>query len=138
MHERTQEKQRAEKLLEDTQIKLSAVISDIFGKSGRDMLDALIAGQRDPAALAELARGSMRGKKSVLAEALTGHFRDHHAWLLKMMLGRIDALTAQVEELTGRIDEAMAPFARQVAQLDDIPGVGPSPRRTSSPRSAWR
>ena len=124
VQERTREKQRAEKLLEDTQIKLSSVISDIFGKSGRDMLEALIAGQRDPYVLAELARGSMRGKKSVLQEALTGHFRDHHGYLLKMMLDRTDALTAQIEDLTRRIDEAIAPFAHQVAQLDEIPGVG--------------
>ena len=124
IQERTREKQRAEKLLEDTQIKLSSVISDIFGKSGRDMLDALIAGQRDPYVLAELARGSMRGKRSVLQEALTGHFRDHHGYLLKMMCDRIDALTAQIETLTGRIDEAIAPFAVQVTQLDEIPGVG--------------
>ena len=124
VHERTREKQRAEKLLEDAQIKLPSVISDIFGKSGRDMLEALIAGQRDPAVLAELARGSMRRKTSVLREALTGHFRDHHAWLLQMMLDRIDALTGQIEELTGRIDQAIAPFARQLAQLDEIPGVG--------------
>jgi transposase len=72
VQERTREQQRAEKLLEDTQVKLSAVISDIFGKSGRDMLEALIAGQRDPAALAELARGKMRAKNSILREALTG------------------------------------------------------------------
>jgi transposase len=124
VQERTREKQRAEKLLEDTQIKLSSVISDIFGKSGRAMLDALIAGQRDPHVLADLARGSMRGKKSVLQEALTGHFRDHHGYLLAMMCDRIDALTAQIEALTGRIDEAIAPFAAQVAQLDEIPGVG--------------
>ena len=124
IQERTREKQRAEKLLEDTQIKLSSVISDIFGKSGRDMLEALIAGQRDPHALAQMARGSMRGKISVLQEALTGHFRDHHGYLLRMMLDRTDALTAQIEALTGRIDEAIAPFAHQVAQLDEIPGVG--------------
>src|SRR6516225_4277444 len=84
-HERTREMQRAEKLLEDAQVKLSSVISNIFGKSGRDMLDALIAGQRDPYVLADLARGSMRGKRSVLQEALTGHFRDHHGYLLRMM-----------------------------------------------------
>jgi len=124
IQERTREKQRAEKLLEDTQIKLSSVISDIFGASGRDMLEALIAGQRDPHALARLARGSMRGKISVLQEALTGQFRDHHGYLLRMMLDRVDALTAQVEALTGRIDEAIAPFAHQVAQLDEIPGAG--------------
>jgi transposase len=124
IRERTREKQRAEKLLEDTQIKLSSVISDIFRKSGRDMLEALIGGQRDPARLAELARGSMRGKKSVLQEALTGHFRDHHAYLLRMMCDRADALTGQIDALTGRIDEAVAPFAAQVAQLDEIPGIG--------------
>ncbi len=124
VRERTREKQRAEKLLEDTQIKLSAVISDIFGKSGRDMLEALIAGQRDPAVLAELAVGRMRGKTSLLREALTGHFREHHGYLLKMMLERVDALTAQIDDLTRRIEEAIAPFARQVAQLDEIPGIG--------------
>jgi transposase len=124
IQERTREKQRAEKLLEDTQIKLSAVISDIFGKSGRDMLEALIAGQRDPYALADLARGSMRGKKSVLQEALTGHFRDHHGYLLRMMCDRVDALTAQIEALTQRIEQVITPFARQVAQLDEVPGIG--------------
>jgi transposase len=124
VQERTREKQRAEKLLEDTQIKLSSVISDIFGKSGRAMLEALIAGQRDPAVLAELALGRMRGKKSVLQEALTGHFRDHHGYLLRMMCDRVDAITGQVEALTVKIDKAIAPFAVQVAQLDEIPGVG--------------
>ena len=124
IQERTREKQRAEKLLEDAQIKLSSVISDIFGKSGRAMLEALIAGQRDPYVLADLARTSMRGKKSALQEALTGHFRDHHGYLLAMMLARIDALTAQADDLTARIDEAIAPFAAQVSQLDEIPGVG--------------
>ena len=115
-----------EKLLEDTQIKLSVVISDIFGKSGRDMLEALIAGQRDPHVLARMARGTMRKKISVLQEALTGHFRDHHGYLLRMMLDRVDGLTAQIEALTGRIEEVIAPFARQVAQLDEITGVGPT------------
>jgi hypothetical protein len=66
----------------------------------------------------------MRKKISVLQEALTGHFRDHHGYLLRMMLDRIDALTAQIEALTGRIEEVIAPFAHQVAQLDEIPGAG--------------
>jgi transposase len=66
----------------------------------------------------------MRGKKSVLAEALTGHFRDHHGYLLRMMLDRADALTDWVEALTERIEEAIAPFAAQVAQLDEVPGIG--------------
>ena len=122
--ERTREKQRAEKLLEDAQIKLSSVISDIFGKSGRAMLDALIAGQRNPHELAALARRNIRAKTSVLQEALTGHFTDHRAFMLGMMLARIDALTAQIDTLTTRIGEAIAPFAAQVAQLDEIPGIG--------------
>ncbi len=122
--ERTREKQRAEKLLEDAQIKLSSVISDIFGASGRAMLAALIGGQRNPHELAALARGSMRAKASVLKEALTGHFTGHHAFMLAMMLDRIDALTAQIQTLTTRIEDAIAPFAAQVAQLDEIPGIG--------------
>ena len=122
--ERTREKQRAEKLLEDAQIKLSSVISDIFGTSGRAMLAALIGGQRNPHELAALAYRNMRAKTSVLQEALTGHFTDHHAFMLGMMLTRIDALTAQIDTLTTRIGEAIAPYAHQVAQLDEIPGIG--------------
>jgi transposase len=122
--ERSREKQRAEKLLEDAQVKLSSVISDIFGVSGRDMLAALIAGQRDPHALANLARTTMRAKIGVLRQALTGHFTEHHAFLLAMMLDRVDALTAQIDTLTARIEQAIAPHAAQVAQLDEIPGIG--------------
>ena len=122
--ERTREKQRAEKLPEDAQIKLSSVISDIFGASGRAMLAALIGGQRNPHALAGLARKNVRAKTSVLQEALTGHFTDHHAFMLGMMLARIDALTTQIDTLTTRIGEATAPHATQVAQLDEIPGIG--------------
>ena len=124
VQERTREKQRAEKLLEDAQVKLSSVISDIFGASGRDMLAGLIAGQRDPHVLAGLARKQMRAKMSVLQEALTGHFTDHHAFLLAMMLDRVDALTAQIDTLSARIEEAIAPYAGRVAQLDEIPGIG--------------
>src|SRR3954454_12043285 len=79
---RTAEKQRVEKLLEDAQIKLSVVASDIFGVSGRDMMTHLIAGQRDPKVLAQLARSSMRSKITALEEAFTGYFTDHHALLL--------------------------------------------------------
>ena len=122
--ERTREKQRAGKLLEDAQVKLSAVISDIFGASGRAMLNALVHGERNPRALAELARGSMRAKSSVLQQALTGHFTGHHAFLLGMMPDRIDAITAQIDTLTARIGQALAPCAAQVAQLDEIPGIG--------------
>ncbi len=112
------------RLLEDAQIKLSVVAADMFGVSGRQMLEALIAGQRDPKVLAQLAQGRMRSKISDLEEALTGHVRAHHGYLLQMMLDRIDTLGAQIDQLTGRIEELLAPFADQVAQLDEIPGVG--------------
>jgi len=83
---RTAEKQRVEKLLEDAQIKLSVVASDIFGVSGREMMTALIGGQRNPQALAKLAHGRLRAKTAALVEAFTGHFTDHHALLLGKML----------------------------------------------------
>ena len=121
---RTAEKQRVEKLLEDAQIKLSVVASDIFGVSGRDMLAALIAGQRDPKVLAQFARGRMRGKITDLEEAFTGRFSDHHAFLLAKMLTRIDAASADIADLDERIDAEITPFATAVARLDEIPGIG--------------
>jgi transposase len=124
IRERTREKQRLEQLLEDAQIKLSSVISDIFGVSGRQMLAALIAGQRDPKTLAQLARGKMRSKLAVLEEALTGHFDDHHGLLCRLMLERVDAVTATIDQVTAEIDRLISPFAHQVAQLDEITGVG--------------
>jgi transposase len=124
IRERTREKQRVEKLLEDAQIKLSSVASDIFGVSGRQMLQAMIGGQRDPKVLAQLARASMRAKLRQLEEALTGHFDDHHGFLCRMMLARIDELTSRIEALTAQIDEQVAPFAAQVAQLDAVTGIG--------------
>ncbi len=120
----TAEKQRVEKLLEDAQIKLSVVASDIFGVSGRAMLDALVAGERDPKTLAELARGSMRGKRGQLVEAFTGHFGDHHAFLLATMLGRIDQTSADIAAVEAHIATQIAPFAKAVDQLDEITGVG--------------
>ncbi len=124
IRERTREKQRVEKLLEDAQIKLSSVASDIFGVSGRHILAEMIAGQRDPRALAQLARASLRAKLSLLEQALTGHFDDHHGFLCQMMLDRIDDLTGKIDELTARIEEQIAPFAAQVAQLDEVTGIG--------------
>jgi transposase len=120
---RTAEKQRVEKLLEDAQIKLSVVVTDIFGVSGRDMLAALVAGERNPTALAQLARRSMRKKITVLQEAFTGHFTGHHAFLLTTMLSRVDAISADIAALDARIAEQAAPFADLVARLDEIPGI---------------
>ena len=120
------EKNRVEKLLEDAQIKLSVVASDIFGASGRDMMAALVAGERDPKSLAALARRRLKAKIGALEEAFTGHFTDHHAFLLAKMLTRIDALAADIAELDARIEELLAPFAPAVARLDAIPGIGPT------------
>jgi transposase len=122
---RTAEKNRAEKLLEDACIKLSVVASDIFGVSGRAMMAALIAGERNPKVLAQLARSRMRTKISALEEAFTGHFTDHHAFLLAKMLARVDAIDADIAELGARIEEMTAPFAQAAAWLDEIPGIGP-------------
>jgi transposase len=123
---RTAEKQRVEKLLEDAQIKLSVVASDIFGLSGRDMLAALVAGQRDPKVLAQMARRSMRAKIGLLEEAFTGHFTDHHAFLLQRMLARVDAITNDIAALETKIEDQMRPFAAAVARLDEIPGINPA------------
>jgi transposase len=121
---RTAEKQRVEKLLEDAQIKLSVVASDIFGVSGREMMAALIAGQTNPKALAQMARGRMRAKITELEEAFTGYFTDHHGFLLTKMLARVDALSADIAELDAAIEEMVAPFARAVQRLDEVPGLG--------------
>jgi transposase len=118
------EKQRVEKLLEDAQIKLSVVASDIFGVSGRAMMAALIDGQRDPQVLAQMARGRMRGKISALEEAFTGYFTDHHKVLLVKMLTRIDGFDADIAELELLIEQMVAPFVTEVERLDEIPGIG--------------
>jgi transposase len=147
--DRSRHVQRLEKLLEDALIKLSTVATDIMGKSGRAMIEALIAGQRDPGVLAGLARGRMRVKQAALVQALTGQFDDHHAELARMLLDQYDALSAQIDRLTARIQELLAaiPAAQGVsadgttgpgagtspgaavlpaiARLDEVPGIGP-------------
>jgi transposase len=147
--ERTRYWQRLEKLLEDSLIKVSAVASSLDTKSVRDMLEALIAGERDPKVLAGLARGRMKAKHAALIEALTGKFDDHHAELARMLLDQVDALNVQIGKLTSRIGELIAaiPAAQGVeadgtagpsagtgpgaavlpatARLDEITGIGP-------------
>jgi transposase len=122
--DQTREKNRVEKLLEDAQIKLSVVASDIFGVSGRDMMAALIAGERNPQVLAQLARSRMRTKIPQLEEAFVGYFTDHHRFLLAKMLARIDALDADIADVETQIEAQIAPFADAVARLDEIPGIG--------------
>lgn len=120
----TAEKNRAEKLLEDACIKLSSVASELFSVSGRDMMRALIAGQRDPKVLAQLARTRMRGKITQLEEAFVGHFSDHHGFLLNKMLSRVEAIEADIADVETHIEAQIAPFASAVERLDEIPGVG--------------
>jgi transposase len=139
IEERSRHKQRLEKLLEDALIKLSTVATDLFGKSGRAMLEALITGEHDPEVLADLALGKMRPKRAALKEALTGRFDDHHAELARMLLDQIDALGEKIETLTDRVDQLVGQLPEAQARgadggtesglsvlerLDEIPGVG--------------
>jgi transposase len=106
--EATRHWQRLEKLLEDALIKISSVACKLDTLSTRDMIEALICGERDPKVLAELARGRMRSKRAALVEALTGQFDDHHAELARMLLDQIDALNDQINTLTTRIEAVIA------------------------------
>ena len=121
--ERSREAQRLEKELEDAGIKISAVATDILGVSGRAMLTALIEGEDDAQVMADMARGRMRTKIPALVQALTGNFGEHHSFLCRMHLTRIDELSATIEELSARIEAEMSPFAPQIERLVTIPGV---------------
>jgi len=121
--ERGREVQRLEKLLEDSGIKLSAVASDIMGVSGRAMLEALIAGQHDPAQLADLAKRRLRSKIPALTEALTGRFGEHHAFLARVHLDLIDKHTQAIAELTDRIEVVIEPFRGFRDLICSIPGI---------------
>jgi transposase len=149
VHERTRHWSRLEKLLERALIKLSAVVSTLATKSVRRMIEALIAGQRNPKVLAAMADAHMKASPAELAEALTGQFEDHHGQIARILLDQIDALTAQIDQLTGRIAELLeqipaawgtdadgttgpgagtgpgAPVLPAVARLDEITGCGP-------------
>jgi transposase len=143
--ERSRYWQRLEKLLEDALIKLSSVASTLDTLSARDMIEALIAGERDPRRLADLARGRMKTKRSALIAALDGRFDDHHAELARMLLDQIDALSAQIATLTTRIDHLLEAAESDradsggsvtvaaatggpttVERLGEIPGIGPT------------
>jgi transposase len=121
--DRQREANRLHKILEDTGIKLGCVASDILGKSGRDMLDALVSGTTDPSVLADLARGQLRRKLPALREALVGRFRNEHALIVGQILAHIDFLDEAIERLSAEIEEQIAPFAAQRDLLMSIPGV---------------
>jgi transposase len=122
--ERTRHWQRLEKLLEDSLIKVSSVASTLDTLSTRDMIEALIRGERDPQVLADLARGRMKTKRVELVEALTGQFDDHHGELARIMLDQIDTLTRQIDQLTTRIDELIAAIPAAEAPTRDSDDTG--------------
>jgi transposase len=127
--ERTRVANRIHKTLEDTNVKLGAVASDILGKSGRAMLDALLAGERDPAKLANLAEGALRRKIPLLTQALQGYWREHHTFMLGRLLEHLRHLEGQIDAFSARIEVCLRPFvnAEQMERLDRTPGVN---RRT--------
>lgn len=126
IRERAREINRVQKVLEDANVKLASVASNVMGVSGRQMLEAIIAGNEDPEALAALAKGRLRCKIPDLQRALSGRIRTSHRLLLRLHLEHIDDLTNKIEKLNEEIDRLMLPFDEdeQLRRLDDIPGVG--------------
>ncbi len=126
IRERARETNRVQKVLEDANVKLASVASNVMGVSGRQMLEAIIAGNEDPEALAALAKGRLRAKIPDLQRALSGRIRTSHRLLLRLHLEHIDDLTNKIEKLNEEIDRLMLPFDEdeQLRRLDDIPGVG--------------
>jgi transposase len=118
------EGQRIQKTLEDAAIKLDSVAADVLGVSGRAMLRALIAGERDPQVLAELAKGRLRAKLPQLRQALRGRFGAHHAFLIRLALEHLEQLEGSIAELDTQGDRLMVPFAAARDRLDTITGVG--------------
>lgn len=123
IQERTREAQRLDKVLQDAGIKLSSVASDTLGASGRAMLAALVAGSRDPEALADLAKGVLRKKLPALREALTGRFNANHALVVSEILAKLDYLDEAIGRLSDAIDELCRPFEHELELLDTIPGI---------------
>jgi transposase len=123
IQERTREVNRLQKVLEEAGLKLTSVLSDIMGLSGRAMVAALAGGTTDPAAIADLARGRLRGKLPALRQALQGRFRPHHAFLLEQILAKIDFLEDIIAACSARVAEQLRPFAAPMERLQTIPGV---------------
>jgi transposase len=124
IEDRAKEVQRVQKTLETAGIKLESVVSDVMGKAARRMIEALIAGERDPEVLADMALTRMRPRIPELRQALVGRFNAHHAVMLKAHLSHIDYLDGQIAALDGQVERVMAPFADQLQRLMTIPGVG--------------
>ncbi len=123
IQERSRTINRLHKTLEDADIKLASVATDVLGVSGRAMLDALVRGTTDPDVLADLARGALRKKLPALRQALSGRFRPHHAFLVSQILAHLDYLEEVIEAVSQQIDAVIAPFATALDRLSTIPGV---------------
>src|SRR5688572_16069695 len=123
VRDRRQEINRLCKVLDDAGIKLTSVVSDVMGASGRAMVRGLVEGTTDPIVLADLARGKLRTKLPELRRALHGRFRPHHAFLIEQIFAKIDFLDEAIDRLTAEIDERLVPFESVLAALDTIPGV---------------
>jgi transposase len=123
IQERASAANRIQKVLEDANLKLAAVATDVLGASGRDMLEALIAGETDPEKLADLARKRLREKLPALQLALQGRVTEHHRFLLRLHLDHVDHLGELIGRLGARIEEALAPFAEAAQRLQTIPGI---------------
>jgi transposase len=121
--DRSQEVNRLQKVLEDAGVKLTSVLTDVMGASGRAMVEALVRGTTDPQVLADLARGQLRKKLPALQRALVGRFRPVHAFLLEEILAKIEYLDEALERLTAEIDRRVAPFEPTLTALDTIPGI---------------
>ena len=122
-HDHTRVANRLHKVLQDADLKLSSVMTDILGVSGRQILQQLAAGNSDPAALAELARGRLRTKLPALRQALAGRFNEHHAFLIGEGLTERDNLEESMRALAIRVEQYLIPFAQEIEQLSTIPGV---------------
>jgi transposase len=123
VRERTRHVQRVQKTLEDANIKLEAELSDVLGKSGRAMLNALVAGETDPVRLAALAHPNVKSPQAQLREALRGRVTSHHRFLLQLHLGQIDSLDAAIGTIDREVEDNLAPFRTAVDLVSTIPGV---------------
>lgn len=126
VQERVRIVNRLQKVLEDANLKLAGVATDVMGKSGRVMLEAILAGATDPEQLAELAKGRLRNKLPQLKQALNGRVREHHRFLLVEQLSHIDYLDEAIGRLSGEIAERLRPFQAEIQRLDTIPGINRS------------
>jgi len=126
VQERVRIVNRLQKVLEDANLKLAGVATDVMGKSGRVMLEAILAGATDPEQLAELAKGRLRNKLPQLKQALNGRVREHHRFLLVEQLSHIDYLDEAIGRLSGEIAERLRPFQAEIERLDTIPGINRS------------